>query len=224
MSTSLHIVSPCPVWRQTLAEQLRTEKGWDIVETTKPDFKNENLASRILVLDAATLKDQPWPHEKKPDSQILLFVVGETGDAVPATWITESFSCPLRLGSLLARLQFHRHVLENRKGIEATWAFGPYLFAPWMRTLTKSGTDEIIKLTEKESALLDYLGHTIAPVTRETLLADVWGYGEGLETHTLETHITRLRRLIPNHDGHDWILVENGLYQIHPTWRPDARL
>lgn len=51
-----------------------------------------------------------------------------------------------------------------------------------------------LTLTEKECALLAALaGEHPAPVTREALLADVWGMRHEIDTHTLETHIYRLR-------------------------------
>lgn len=54
--------------------------------------------------------------------------------------------------------------------------------------------DREIKLTEKEAALLNYLFRQGKPVDKETLLREIWGYGDGISTHTLETHIYRLRQ------------------------------
>lgn len=54
--------------------------------------------------------------------------------------------------------------------------------------------DKEIKLTEKEAALLNFLFRKGKAVDKETLLREIWGYGEGISTHTLETHIYRLRQ------------------------------
>lgn len=57
--------------------------------------------------------------------------------------------------------------------------------------------DGHIVLTEKETSLLEFLHrHAPNPVPREKLLHAIWGYGEHIDTHTLETHIYRLRQKI----------------------------
>ena len=73
---------------------------------------------------------------------------------------------------------------------------GLWKFSSAGRVLTFDNQE--IRLTEKEAALLDYLRRKDAPVDRDTLLRDIWGYGEGISTHTLETHIYRLRQKLDN--------------------------
>ena len=75
-----------------------------------------------------------------------------------------------------------------------------------------------IKLTEKEAAIIKFLyraGEQI--VNREVLLQDVWGYNAGVTTHTLETHIYRLRQKIERDPSHAELLVtEGGGYKLVP--------
>lgn len=56
--------------------------------------------------------------------------------------------------------------------------------------------DAPIRLTEKETDLIWYLKEKGAPVSRAELLTQIWGYADDTETHTIETHIYRLRQKI----------------------------
>ena len=81
------------------------------------------------------------------------------------------------------------------------------------------GTDNRkIRLTEKETAIIKFLlraGEQI--VSRDVLLQDVWGYNAGVTTHTLETHVYRLRQKIERDPSHAEILVtEGGGYKLVP--------
>ena len=80
------------------------------------------------------------------------------------------------------------------------------------------GGDKKIRLTEKETAILKYLYRAgNKPVSRDTLLGEVWGYNSGVTTHTLETHIYRLRQKIEEDPSHAQILLtEQGGYRLSP--------
>jgi len=67
------------------------------------------------------------------------------------------------------------------------------------------------RLTEKEIHLLKYLyTHRNTEIKRSLLLEDVWGYGDAMDTHTLETHIYRLRQKIEEDPASPQILI-NGV-------------
>jgi DNA-binding winged helix-turn-helix (wHTH) protein len=74
-----------------------------------------------------------------------------------------------------------------------------------------------VRLTEKETSILRYLYRAgQRPVSRETLLQEVWGYNSGVTTHTLETHIYRLRQKIEKDAAAPAILVtESRGYKLH---------
>ena len=80
------------------------------------------------------------------------------------------------------------------------------------------GDSRKIHLTEKETAILKYLFRIgDRPVSREVLLDEVWGYNSGVTTHTLETHIYRLRQKIEKDPGNASLLVtEGGGYKLVP--------
>ncbi|HEX6977904.1 MAG TPA: response regulator transcription factor [Alphaproteobacteria bacterium] len=100
---------------------------------------------------------------------------------------------PFRLGVLLARLR--AQLRQHEASEDAVFTIGPYTFQPGAKLLIDTTSRRKIRLTEKETAILRYLYRAGAtPVSRETLLGEVWGYNAGVNTHTLETHIYRLRQ------------------------------
>src|SRR4029077_10304095 len=79
---------------------------------------------------------------------------------------------------------------------DAVFMIGPYTFRPSSKLLLNP-TGSKVRLTEKETSILRYLYRASQrPVSRETLLQEVWAYNSGVTTHTLETHIYRLRQKI----------------------------
>jgi DNA-binding response OmpR family regulator len=121
---------------------------------------------------------------------------------------------PFRLGVLLARLRAQLRQFEMSD--DATFPIGPYSFRPSAKILLEPETNRKVHLTEKETAILKYLYRMgDRPVSREVLLDEVWGYNAGVTTHTLETHIYRLRQKIEPTPATASILVtEPGGYRL----------
>jgi DNA-binding response OmpR family regulator len=94
---------------------------------------------------------------------------------------------------------------------------GPYAFHPADRLLVDAKGRKL-RLTDKEANILKYLYRAgDKSVTREELLAEVWGYNAGVTTHTLETHVYRLRQKIESEPGNARLLVtEAGGYRLAP--------
>ena len=120
---------------------------------------------------------------------------------------------PFRFAVLLARIR--AHLRQHEQSEDATFGIGRYTFRPAAKLLLEP-TGAKIRLTEKETAILKYLyraGDRI--VTRDVLLSEVWGYNSGVTTHTLETHIYRLRQKIERDPSHAELLVtEAGGYKL----------
>ena len=118
---------------------------------------------------------------------------------------------PFRLGILLARIR--AQLRQHEQSEDATFAIGPYSFLPAAKMLLLDGDKKAkVRLTEKETAILKYLcriGNKV--VQREVLLSEVWGYNAGVTTHTLETHIYRLRQKIEADPSSATLLVTDGL-------------
>jgi len=122
---------------------------------------------------------------------------------------------PFRFAVLLARIRAQLRQHENSE--DAVFAIGHYTFRPSAKLLVDE-VDRKVRLTEKETAILKYLyrsGEKV--VTREVLLHEVWGYNAGVTTHTLETHIYRLRQKIERDPSAAELLVtEGGGYKLVP--------
>ena len=124
-------------------------------------------------------------------------------------------SKPFRFAVLLARIR--AQLRQHEASEDAVFAIGPYTSRPSSKILlNQTGTK--VRLTEKETAILRYLyraGQKAVP--RETLLQEVWGYNSGVTTHTLETHIYRLRQKVERDAANPAILVTDaGGYKLVP--------
>lgn len=126
---------------------------------------------------------------------------------------------PFRFGVLLARLRAHLRSFEQSE--DAVFQIGPYAFKPSNKRLTPPQPEggkpvRDIRLTEKETNILKYLYRAGGKaVAREELLHEVWGYNSGVTTHTLETHVYRLRQKIEPEKGTATLLVtEPGGYRL----------
>jgi DNA-binding response OmpR family regulator len=129
---------------------------------------------------------------------------------------------PFRLAELLARLRAQLRTFENSE--DAVFSIGPYVFRPSSKLLQETAKNRRIRLTEKEAAILKFLYRSgTKPVPRQVLLNEVWGYNAAVTTHTLETHIYRLRQKIEPDPANARLLVtEGGGYRLDPEAVPAA--
>ena len=117
---------------------------------------------------------------------------------------------PIRLSELFTRIKFQ---YEQHCSIEPeSFVIGLIEFIPENKTLSIKGKSKKISLTEKETLILNVLFRSYpSPVHKDVLLKEVWGFQTGLSTHTLETHIYRLRHKIKELTQVTFILTkENG--------------
>ena len=113
---------------------------------------------------------------------------------------------PFRTNELLARLRAHLRIFESSE--DAAFPVGPYIFHPAKKLLQHSVTKMRGRLTDKEVAMLKYLYRSDArSVDRQKLLHEVWGYNPAVTTHTLETHIYRLRMKIEGNPAKPILLI-----------------
>lgn len=146
------------------------------------------------------------------DVKIPILMMASLGDEASVVQGLESGANdylvkPFRLNELLARLRAHLRSYEQAEDLELP--LGPYYFRPALRQVVDEKGGKI-RLTDKETAILKYLYRAKGPVSRQTLLEAVWGYSQGISTHTLETHIYRLRQKIEQSPPQERLLLTDG--------------
>ncbi|MAS82122.1 MAG: DNA-binding response regulator [Legionellales bacterium] len=183
------------------------EENFDllIMEEFLPDIDGRELCLRV--------------RREKVKSPIVMLLGAETGsDPISSAQSepNEYIAKPFRIGFLVARIQFYLRKLESDEA--ATYSLGRYKFHPATKILFEPIENKTIKLTEKETSILKYLlrpPNTL--VGRAELLDEVWGYNSGVTTHTLETHVYRLRQKMKQDPSDSQILVtEPGGYRLIP--------
>ncbi|HOV03436.1 MAG TPA: response regulator transcription factor [Hyphomicrobiales bacterium] len=122
---------------------------------------------------------------------------------------------PFRFAVLLARVR--AQLRQHEQSEDAVFTIGPYSFRPSAKVLLDEKGSKV-RLTEKETAILKFLYRAGEKVIgRDVLLHEVWGYNSGVTTHTLETHIYRLRQKIERDPSNAELLVtESGGYKLVP--------
>ena len=113
---------------------------------------------------------------------------------------------PFKINVLMARLR--ARIRESEQSEHAVFQIGHYSFRPLDKTMENNRSNQKIRLTEKETAIVKFLYlASNSVVSRDLLLDEVWGYNAGVTTHTLETHVYRLRQKIEDDPSNAIILV-----------------
>jgi DNA-binding response OmpR family regulator len=208
--------------RTSLAEQLAAGGAYAPVEAgtiAEGKVKAQEGLYEFMVLDVG-LPDG--------DGRVLCRELRDAGITCPIIMLTAAdsdadtieglksgandyISKPFRFAVLMARVD--AHLRSHEMSEEAVYRIGPYTFRPSAKMLTEGA--KRIRLTEKETNILKFLHRTGVTVSRETLLHEVWGYNPAVTTHTLETHIYRLRQKIEKDPAHAQILMtDSGGYRL----------
>jgi len=119
---------------------------------------------------------------------------------------TDYLTKPFSIGILMARLR--AHLRQQQDSVDAVFTIGPYLFQPGAKLLVHRESERRLRLTGKEALILKRLYRSRNKVvSRRSLLQEVWGYHPDVETHTLETHVYRMRQKIEPDPAHAQMLV-----------------
>jgi DNA-binding response OmpR family regulator len=228
------LVDDDEVLREELASQLGLDGEFQVVEAGTVAQAEARIASGDPRYDALIL-DVGLPDG---DGRDLCASLRKQGVRTPIIMLTGSdeeadvvrgldsgandyIAKPFRLGELLARLRAQLRSFENSE--DAVYTIGPYSFRPSAKLLQEPLRNRRIRLTEKEAAILKFLYRAGSkPVARQVLLNEVWGYNAAVTTHTLETHIYRLRQKIePDPANARLLITEGGGYRLLPAGMPD---
>ena len=212
--------------RDTLAEQLRLYDEFEVLTAgTAAEAAELAKGERIdLVIMDVGLPDMDGREAVRQMRRngfrgpiIMLTAQGSDADTVLGldAGANDYVTKPFKFAVLLARIR--AQLRQHEASEDAIFRIGPYTFRPGAKLLVNEKGSKL-KLTEKETAILRYLyraGQKV--VSRDTLLSEVWGYNANVTTHTLETHIYRLRQKIENNPSSARLLVtEPGGYKLMP--------
>ncbi len=221
------IVDDDETLRQSLAEQLRlheefltdeAETGAAALEATKGTYFD------VILLDVG-LPDMDGREvcrllRRAGVKSPIVMLTGADSDADTILGLDAGANDyvikPFKLGVLLARLR--AQLRQHKQSEDVVFAIGPFTFRPSAKLLIERETQKKVRLTEKETAILKYLFRAGDKVIgREVLLNEVWGYNAEVTTHTLETHVYRLRQKIERDPANaEILLTEPGGYRLSP--------
>ncbi len=212
--------------RRTLAEQLALHEEFQVAQAENATQALTLIRSDhpdMVIMDVGlpdidgreTVKLLRKDGYKNP----IILLTGQTSDADIVLGLdsgaNDYINKPFRFAVLLARIR--AHMRQHESSNDAVFQIGPYSFRPGSKLLLTE-TGQKIRLTEKETAIIRFLYRAKDDVvTREILLREVWGYNANVTTHTLETHIYRLRQKIEKDPSNASTLVtEAGGYRLIP--------
>ena len=212
--------------REALAEQLALHEAFRPVQAataTEGVRMGREVRADLILLDV-DLPDMDGREacrllRKDGVSTPIIMLTGQASDSDTVLGLesgaNDYVTKPFRFAVLLARIR--AHLRSHEQSEDAVFRIGPYEFRPAAKVLIDDKARKV-RLTEKETNILKYLYRAGAKaVSREELLTEVWGYNAGVTTHTLETHIYRLRQKIEPEPGQARLLLTDaGGYRLQP--------
>ena len=174
-----------------------------------PEFKiisSEADAPDIVVIDNNIKQAENWKEAKIP--VIFLSEKDIDVDISGSQFLVK----PFVLEDFLDTLKAANSLFENSQN--GCLEFGNYILYPSQKEIVNTATDKACKLTEKEVSIIKYLYKNAEKyVAKQDLLKEVWGYADDATTHTVETHIYRLRQKIESGDE-QFIETSEGGYRL----------
>ena len=212
--------------RESLADQLALHQEFEVVSapTATKGLEQAKSGPFDLVLLDVSLPDMDGREackilRRSGFKSPVVMLTGQDSDSDQILGLdagaNDYITKPFKFAVLLARIR--AQLRQHEQSEDAVFMIGHYTFKPAQKLLLDEGGGKV-RLTEKETSILKYLyraGEKV--VTRDVLLHEVWGYNAGVTTHTLETHIYRLRQKIEKDPSNAELLItESGGYKLAP--------
>lgn len=210
---------------ETLADQLAGDGEFTVIPAASIQEATAKLAEENARVDAVILdvglpdgdgRDLCARLRQEGHRMPIIMLTGSDGEADVVHGLSSGandyVAKPVKQSVLLARLRAQLRSFDNSEN--AVFTIGPYTFHPGASLLQGPAKNHRIRLTVKEVGILKFLYRAgNRPIARHVMLNEIWGYNAGITTHTLETHIYRLRQkmepdpanprlLITVHDGY----------------------
>jgi DNA-binding response OmpR family regulator len=212
--------------RNTLVEQLSLYEEFHILQdssATKAVLTARGSIIDLLIMDVG-LPDMDGREavkllRKGGFKAPIIMLTGHDTDADTILGLeagaNDYITKPFKFAVLLARIRVQ--LRQHEQSEDAVFTVGPYTFKPSQKLLLDQRGGKV-HLTEKEANIIRFLYRADRkPVPRDILLQEVWGYNSNVTTHTLETHVYRLRQKIERDPQRAEILVtDSGGYRLNP--------
>ena len=187
---NINIICFCNKNISNALEELKSFFGFNLYLDHKnlTDLKQENI--NAIISDIENSKKLSSLHFNKP--KILIQENGKTSQS------KDTYSLIIKLPFNL--IQFNQDIINVCKKFEfhnnSLISVKDYILDKNERTLKKNNIH--LKITEKEIDFIENLHVSSKPLSREFILKNIWNYSTDTDTHTVETHIYRLRQKIKN--------------------------
>jgi DNA-binding response OmpR family regulator len=224
------IVEDDDALRQVLADQVSSSGVFSSVEAATLDEASRHLGAPEARFDSIILdvnlpdgdgRDFCAKIRRQGHNMPIIMLTGAVAENDVVSGLNaganDYIAKPFRVNELLARLHAQLRLFDTSE--DAVFTIGPYTFRPAAKLLLGADKKQRIRLTAKEVDILKFLyRHANRVVSRQVLLDEVWGYNAGVTTHTLETHVYRLRQKIESDPTNCRLLMTAaGGYRLDPT-------
>ncbi len=203
--SNILLISNSPDFAADLKEQL---------ELYASDFNVFEQWDDDIIFDAAVVDDLPETvaslQQKLRRTPIIFLSNSENDFGDSVTVIVKPFCLEDFLDSVLSCVNLFAHSRDGRL------SFGHYVLDASKKEIKNTHSRNVVKLTEREVAILNYLYKAYPKiVSKSELLSEVWGYNPDATTHTVETHIYRLRQKVEEDSSDPIILTEESGYRLN---------